>query len=248
MTINKLKAYIHTFLIYPLIFMFSYLLKGRKEKYKKFFQNSFKNSQNENILTLNIEKFDFKNKIKYFFDKDSLLFDKTKIDYLLDLNINPEKKELRIFDFAKKIDMLYSVSMLSSRVSNDNLLLNFKIIDKEFNVENINNFLKYFLIAYLSRKIDYVFIEKELIKNEDFLKVFNTLNTYLADSEFITFSSSKDLNVITCKKNNKKFDIIWLSSNREIELTDFKKVYDKFGNILEKKIKITKSPIYAFHE
>lgn len=135
---------IHSILIYPLIFMFSYLLKGRKEKYKKFFQNSFKNSQNENILTLNIEKFDFKNKIKYFFDKDSLLFDKTKIDYLLDLNINPEKKELRIFNFAKKIDMLYSVSMLSSRVSNDNLLLNFKIIESLANsTAQVTNFSIY---------------------------------------------------------------------------------------------------------
>ena len=106
---NKLKSSIHTILIYPLIFMFSYLLKGKKEKYKGFFQNSFKNSQNENILTLKIDEFDFKNKIKYFFDKESLLYDKTKIDYTLDLDIDPETKEFRIFDFAKKIDMFYSV-------------------------------------------------------------------------------------------------------------------------------------------
>eukprot|EP00481_Brizalina_sp_1-RS-2013_P001727 TRINITY_DN4387_c0_g1_i1.p1 TRINITY_DN4387_c0_g1~~TRINITY_DN4387_c0_g1_i1.p1 ORF type:complete len:113 (-),score=4.58 TRINITY_DN4387_c0_g1_i1:261-599(-) len=102
MTINKLKSSIHTILIYPLIFMFSYLLKGKKEKYKSFFQNSFKNSQNENILTLSIEKFDFKNKIKYFFDKNSLLYDKTKIDYTLDLDINPGTKEFRVFDFCKE--------------------------------------------------------------------------------------------------------------------------------------------------
>ncbi len=248
MTINKLKSSIHTILIYPLIFMFSYLLKGKKEKYKSFFQNSFENSQNENILIIKIDEFDFKNKIKYFFDKDSLLYDKTKIDYILDLNINPEKKEFRVFDFAKKIDILHSVSMLSSRVSNNNLLLNFMIVSKEFNDENINNFLKYLLITYFSRKIDSVFISKDSIKNKNIVNVFDTLNTYLEDSKFINFSNSKDLYVITCEKNNKKFDIIWLSTNREIELTDFKKVYDKFGNILEKNIKITRSPIYAFHE
>ena len=248
MTINKLKSSIHTILIYPLIFMFSYLLKGKKEKYKSFFQNSFKNSQNENILTLSIEKFDFKNKIKYFFDKNSLLYDKTKIDYTLDLDINPETKEFRFFDFAKKIDMLHSISMLSSRVTNNNLLFDFKIINKKFNDENINNFLKYLLITYFSRKIDTVFISKDSIKDKNIVKVFDTLNTNLEDSKFINFSNSKDLYVITCEKNNKKFDIIWLSTNREIELTDFKKVYDKFGNLLEKNIKITKNPIYAYHQ
>ena len=245
---NKLKSSIHTILIYPLIFIFSYLLKGKKEKYKSFFQNSFKNSYNENILTLNIKKFDFKNKIKYFFDKDSLLYDKTKIDYTLDLDINPQIKEFRIFNFAKKIDMLYSVSMLSSRVSNDNLLFSFNIINKKFNDENINNFLKYLLITYSSRKIDSIFIAEDSRKDKNILKTFETLNTHLEDSKFVKYSNSKDLYVITCEKNNKKFDIIWLSTNREIELTDFKKVYDKFGNLLEKNIKITKSPIYAYHQ
>ena len=248
MTINKIKASIHTILIYPLIFMFSYLLKGKKEKYENFFQNSFKNSKNENILIIKIDKFDFKSKIKYFFDKNSLLYDRTKIDYSLDLNVNPEKKEFRVFDFAKKIDMLHSISMLSSRVSNNNLLLNFKIVSKEFKDENINNFLKYLLTTYYSRKIDSVFISKDLIKDENLLKAFDTLNKNLEDSKFIKFSNSKDLYVVTCEKNNKKLDIIWLSTNREIELTDFKKVYDKFGNLLEENIKITKSPIYAYHQ
>jgi len=245
---SNLKSSIHTVLIYPLIFMFSYFLKGRKEKYKSFIQNSFKNSQNENILTLDIEKFDFKDKIKYFFDKESLLYDKTKIDYTLDLDISPEIKEFRIYDFAKKIDMLYSVSMLSSRVSNNNLLFTFNIKKKKFNHENINNFLKYLLITYYSRKIDCVFISKDTLKDKNITKIFDTFNNYLEDSKLIKFSNSKDLYVITCEKNNKKFDIIWLSSSREIELTDFNKVYDKFGNLLEKDIKITKNPIYAFHE
>lgn len=248
MTIKKLKSSIHTILIYPLVFMFAYLLKGKKEKYKNFLQNSYKNSQNENILNLNIEKFDFKNKIKYFFDKDSLLYDKTMINYDLDLDINPEKKEFRVFDFTKKIDMVYSISMLSSRVSNDNLFLTFNLFNKKFNEENINNFLKYLLTTYVSRKIDTIFISKNSIENKNILNVLNTFNSYLEDSKFINFSNSKDLYVLTCEKNNKKFDIIWLDSNREIELTDFKKVYDKFGNSIEENVKITKSPIYAFHQ
>jgi hypothetical protein len=71
--------------------------------------------------------------------------------------------------------------------------------------------------------------------------------SYLDNSTIEKYSKSKDLNVITCKKNKKKFDIIW-SSNREIELTDFDKVYDKFGNQLTTDIKITTSPIYAYHK
>ena len=137
--------------------------------------------------------------------------------------------------------------MLSSRVSNDNLLFSFNILNKKFNDKNINNFLKYLLITYFSRKIDFVFIGKDSIKDENILKVLDTFNNHIEDSNFIKFSNSKDLYVITCEKNNKKFDIIWLSSNREIELTDFKKVYDRFGNLLKENIKITNKPIYAYH-
>ena len=43
------------------------------------------------------------------------------------------------------------------------------------------------------------------------------------------------------------FDVIW-SSSSDIELTEFNKVYDKYGELLTKDIKITNSPIYAFHK
>ena len=52
MIMKKFKTYVHTLLIYPLIFMFSYLLKGKKVKYKSFCQDSFKDSKNENILII----------------------------------------------------------------------------------------------------------------------------------------------------------------------------------------------------
>ena len=53
--------------------------------------------------------------------------------------------------------------------------------------------------------------------------------------------------MITCKQNKKTFDIVW-SSSKDIELTEFHKVYDKYGKLLTQDIKITNSPIYAFHK
>ena len=144
--------------------------------------------------------------------------------------------------------MLYSVSMLSSRVSNDNLVFNLNIINKKINDDNVNNFLKYMFTTYSSRKIDSLLISQNCMKDKNILKAFETMNIHLEGSKFVKYSNSKDLYVLTCEKDNEKFDIIWLSTNREIELTDFKKVYDKFGNLLEKNIKITKSPIYAYHQ
>jgi|GEM_PF-3131865 len=248
MTITKNKAYLHTILIYPLVFLFSYILKGKKLDYKEFYIKSFSSYDNSNILTIDLKKFDFITKIKFFFDKNSSLYDKTKINYHLDLNTTPENRELRIFDFRKKIDLLYSVSMLSSRVSNDNLLFTFIFSDENIDDTKINNFIRYHLFAFSSRKIDFMFMSDNLIKNKKLLKAFEFMNTYLNDSKFINFSNSSGLYVLTCENNNKKFDIIWTSEKREIELSEFNKVYDKFGNLLSRNIKISNSPIYALHK
>jgi hypothetical protein len=245
---HNLKSYIHTLLIYPLLFIFSFILKGKKDKYKNFYQSSLDNSKYEHVLSIDIKKFEFRKVIKYYFDKNSPLYDKTKIEYKLDLKIDPFHKEFGIFDFSKKIDMLHSVSMLSSRVSNDNLLFNLNISNNSIEDNNINNFLKYVYCIYFSKKVDFFSTSISDFKDENLLKAFETVSKYLEDSKILKFSNSKDLYVITCEKDKKKFDIIWLSTNREIELTDFKKVYDKFGKLLEKDIKITQSPIYAFHE
>jgi hypothetical protein len=225
----------HSVLIYPLIFLFSYTLKGKKTNYKNFFHSNKK----EKLLFLNItyNKFDFLNKIKYFFDKKSSLYDKTNIIFNLEINKEPEVKDFNIFDFKKKINLNYSSSMLSARVSNDNLYTEFKINDK-LDKNNSILLLRYCLLAFASRQIDYLFLDEDIKTNPIFSKIYKTINLNLENATFINFSNSKDLYVITCEKDNKKFDIIWLSTNREIELTDFKKVYDKFGNLLEENIKI----------
>jgi hypothetical protein len=229
--------------------MFSYILKGKKKNYDSFFIKDFKFLNNLEVLEIRENKIENEfflfNKIKYFFDTNSPLFDKTKLFLDIELSTSPEKLSYGIFDFSKKIDMYYSMSMLSKRVTNDNLIIKLNSLKNTSSDEIINHFLRYCLLIYSSRKVDGLFIEGF---DNKLTPVFDLMVKFLENSEIIKISNSKDLYVITCKKDKKKFDIIWLGTNREIELTDFKKVYDKFGNLLTKDIKITQSPIYAFHE
>lgn len=242
-----MKSLIHTILIYPLIFMFAYILKGKKTAYEEYFTKKEEEFKKLNILKLEYKKFDFFEKINFYFDKNKDYHDRTHIVFNTDLSISPEKKDLGIFDFSKKIDMFFSASMLSRRISNFNLLFTLKFENK-LNENSLNNFTRYCLLSYASKKIDHFFIDNKSLENKDLLLIHTTLQKYLDNSSIENFSVSKDLYVLTCKNNGKKFDIIWLSSNREIELSESNKVYDKFGVLLEGDVKITQSPIYAYHK
>ncbi len=106
-----MKSTLHSALIYPLIFLFSYILKGKKLNYDDFL-NPKKDEKKLTILTINDnndtkEIFLF-SKIKSFFDNESPLYDKTLINLNVKNSDIPEKKNLGIFNFSKKIDMYYS--------------------------------------------------------------------------------------------------------------------------------------------
>jgi hypothetical protein len=64
----------------------------------------------------------------------------------------------------------------------------------------------------------------------------------------LRFSHSKELYVLTCKKENRKFDVIWVNGEHRVELTNFNEVYDMYGVQLLKEIQISKKPIYAYHK
>lgn len=240
--LNKL----HSILIYPLILIFAHFLKGKKEDYTDFFTKNITDFSKLNILSLEYKNFDFFDKIKFYFDKTKEYHDRTNIILNIDLNKKPEEKELSIFDLSKKIDMFYTCSMLSSRISNFNIFLSLKSDEKVLD-NQLDSFLRYCLISFASRKIDFLFIEDDILSNKKFKDAYQILRNFLNNSVIENFSKSGDLYVITCKKDKKKFDIIWSSSDREIELTDFNKVLDKFGNEIKEDIKISQSPIYAYH-
>lgn len=242
---NKTK--LHAMTLYPLILIFAYTLKGKKNEYKDFFINDKKEFEKEEILKIVCEEYSFFDKIKLFFDKNSPLYDKTFVSFDIDISQAPEKNKFLLFNFSKILNIFYSMSMLSKKIPNENILVELKFEKRRFDSSDIDNFLRYSFLVYASRKVDKLYINKSALKDEKCLLAYDTMISYLENSTIENFSNSQDLYVITCKKDKKKFDIIW-SSNREIELTDFTKVYDKFGNELTKDIKITNSPIYAYHK
>lgn len=244
-----MKSKLHSILIYPLILLFSYILKGKKTKYDNFFTNKIDELKNLNILNLeDNSKLSFFSQIKKFFDKNSPLYDKTFVSFTVDLQKNPEKKQKGLFDFYKNISMYYSCSMLSSRITNDNLYLNLLIDEKKISKENSDNLLRYILLVFASKKVDKLILDEKIINDKNFSLVYEYIKELLNGSTLINFSNSQDLYVLTCEQKKQKFDIIWSSSNREIELTKFNKVFNKFGKTLKnEEIKISQSPIVAYH-
>jgi len=242
-----MKTKLHTLLLYPLILIFSSFLKGKKSDYKNFFINDKKEFKQKEVLEIVSKDNDFFEQIKLFFNKQSPLYDKVFVLFEMDINIAPEEKKYLTFDFLRVIKIYHTMSMLSARIPNENINVGLTFKKQKLNDTQINNFLRSSLITFASRRVDKLYFDKEILQDVKSLLAYETMVSYMQDSTITNFSNAKNLYVITCKQGKKTFDIIW-SSDTDIELTEFNKVYDKFGNLLIKDIKITNSPIYAFHK
>ena len=182
--------------------------------------------------------------LRRFYNKFNIRYGTSIFTLALKNKNTPEYKEFGLFDFSKGIDYSNALSNLSAKSSNGNI--NLKIEYKE--EIDLNYLLRACLLAYSSEKIDKLFLDINYLKTEKEKKAFIYMKEQLKNAKIKKFSKSKNLHVLTCENKTKNFDIIWSSSNREIELTDFNKVYDKFGTLLEKDIVISTSPIYALHK
>lgn len=242
-----MKTKLHSLILFPLILIFESFLKGKKTDYKNFFINEKQKNKNDVILEVVSKENNFYDKIKLFFDKKSPLYDKTTIAFDLDLNKKPEEKKYVTFDFFKVVSVFYTMSMLSSRIPNENIDVSLSFEKQKLNDTQINHLLRYVLLVYASKKVDKLYLDKKLLKDEKSLLAYETMVSFMENSTIANFSNAKNLYVLTCKKDKKTFDIVW-SSNNDVELTEFNKVYDKYGKLLTKDIKITNSPIYAFHK
>jgi len=241
-----MKTKLHTAFLYPLVLIFSSFLKGKKTEFTQFFSLQSKIKQRD-ILNVTSKKNNFYENIKLFFDKTSPLYDKTNINFKLDLKTNPENKKYFTFDFFRVVNIYYTLSMLSARVTNKNIEVSFTLDKQKLDEIKINNLLRYSLLTFASKKVDTLFFDTTQLKDGKSILAYDTMISYLENSTIINFTNAKNLYVLTCKKNKKTFDVIW-SSSEDIELTEFNKVYDKYGKAFSKDIKISNSPIYAIHK
>lgn len=238
---------LHTALLYPLILIFSSFLKGKKTDFKNFFILKSQNSQKETILDVSSQQNEFYKQIKLFFDKKSPLYDKTRIAFTVDLAKAPEEKKYFAFDFQRVLKIFYTMSMLSSRIPNNPIDVGFDIEKQKLSEDKINHLLRYALLTFGSKRVNQLCFDTKKLQDDKSLLAYETMISYLNDATIINFSNAKSLYVITCKQGKRTFDIVW-SSKEDIELTEFHKVYDKYGTLLVKDIKVTNSPIYAFHK
>ena len=241
-----MKTKLHTLFLYPLILIFSSFLKGKKTQFDKFFVDSTKPKHKETLHVISEENCFYDN-IKLFFDKKSALYDKTYVSFKINLEKRPEEKKYFAFDFSRVLNIYYTLSMLSARVTNKNIDIGFSLEKTKCTDIQINHLLRYSLLTFASKKVDSLSINKDSLKDDKSVLAYDTLLSYINNANIINFSNAKNLYVLTCKKEKKTFDIIW-SSGDEIELTEFNKVYDKYGTLLTKNITISNSPIYALHK
>lgn len=235
-----------SFSLFPLVMIFAATLKGKKDDYIGFISVDKNELKNKSILEVESIDNSFKENIKKFFDKESPIYDKTLVNFKIDLNRVPEKRKVLTQNFLKTLDIYYAMSMLGAKIPNENIYIELDLQNQKINASNINNLLKYILLAYGSRKVDKLYINASFL-DKDSQKAFETLVSYLNSSIIGNYSNSKSLHVLTLSSNKKKLDIVW-SSGDDIELTEFNIVYNKYGEQLKDNIKVSKSPIYALHK
>ena len=211
--------------------------------------------------------------IRALFNKHNIKYDKVSSLLYVDRRGAPENTQMGIFDLSKKIDFLYSLCRLSLRSTADILITetNWPISNTApwaptsenecVSEEDYTNYmLRYYFLALASRKIQKVYWHqliapgyglidsRESFRKRSAFEAYKTMIAFVQDCEVIKYSNAKDLHVLTCKKNKRTFDILWVSGDRVIPLEVQDEVYDKLANKLEGEIKITNSPIYAYHK
>lgn len=233
-------------------------------------RNSFKEY---NLIGPSVIDFEYHYTIRALFSKYTIYFDKVSALLYVDRRGAPENTQLISYDTSKKIDLLYAIASLSKRSSNKLIIseVNWPISNtkpyaptSEQECVSLETYacymLRYYLLALGTKKVETIFWHQliapgyGLIDNRDGIKkreafnVYKTMIAFLQGCEVLRFSHSKELYVLTCKKENRKFDVIWVNGEHRVELTNFHEVYDMYGVQLLKEIQISKKPIYAYHK
>lgn len=237
---------IKSFLLFPLVVIFSKSLKGKDTNFTKFVTYDKRELNNQVLLDIDCENYEVISDVMKFFDKSSPIYDKTKINFKIDVNKIAEDYKKFTFDFLDIVHIYHSSSMLSARIPNENIFVEFKVSNYKLNDMQLNTLLRYMLFTYASKKVDRLFLDIENFdeKSKESLEYISNL---INNSKVLKFSRSGGLYVLTCEDKKSMYDIVW-SKGDDIELTEFSTVYDKFGKELKEDIKISTSPIIAIHK
>jgi len=225
------------------------------------------------LLGPSVIDFEYHFTIRALFSKYNIFFDKVSALLYVDRRGAPENKQMISFDTTKKIDFLFSLASLSKRSSNKLV-----ITESNWPISNTAPYaptsetecvseddyarfmLRYYLLALGTKKVETVYWHQLIsagyglidnrkgIRKRSAYEVYKTMLHFLDDAQILKYSNSNDLYVLTCKKDNKKFDVIWLSSKKKMPVSDFSIVYDMFGKELKENIMISENPIYAYHK
>jgi len=222
------------------------------------------------LIGSNIKGFEIKHTVRSLFNYFKVKYDKVgALLYMNDAKF-PEATKFGIFDLKKQIDTIHALSTLAVKSNNELIIpeASWQIKEqKGVNSSAVSEddytlfMIRYYLFALGTKKIQSVFwfellsstcgltyIHKgELHKRKAFYVLQNMIKM-LNNCEVQKYTNSGGLHVLTVKDTkNKMLDIVWVEAEGSVELTEFKKVYDIYGKEMKKDIKITKSPIYAYH-
>ena len=247
------------------------------KEYLEFYKIAF-DLRNEKFLEVkllgpSVIDFEYHFTIRALFSKYNIFFDKVSSLLYVDRRGAPENKQMLSFDTVKKIDFLYALASLSKRSTNKLVITetNWPISNtkpyaptSEFECVDENDYarfmLRYYLLALGSKKVETVYWHQLIaagyglidhrkgLRKRTAFDVYKTMLKFLDDAQVIKYSNTGDLYVLTCQKDGKKFDVVWLNFKEEMPISDFSKVYDMFGNELKEDIKVSENPIYAYHK
>jgi hypothetical protein len=247
------------------------------KEYLEFYQIAYNIKKNGfshyKLIGPSMIDFEYHYTVRALFNHFKIYFDKVSALLYVDRRGAPENTQLISYDTRKKIDLLYALASLSKRSSNELIIteVNWPISntapyaptsEHECVSEEVYAcyMLRYYLLALATKKVQTVFWHQliaagyGLVDNRDKLRkrgafeVYKTMVFFLQGCEVVRFSKAKDLYVLTCKKEGRKFDVIWVNNEKSVELTNFHEVYDMYGTQLTKEIQISEQPIYAYHK
>lgn len=220
-----------------------------------------------------VKGFEFQYSVRSLFNYFRIKFDKVSALLYVDKQYYPEKPRMISFDFIKQINTLYSLATLSKKASNEVIIseVNWKLTDDstpkdKYSVDEelyASYMVRYYLLALSTKKIQTVFwfqlistkfglsfIKDGKIQKRKAFFAFKNMIKILNNCTVVKYTTSGGLHVLTCvDTNNKMLDALWVEDdNGSVEVADFTRVFDIYGEKLTNDIKITNSPIYAYHK